>query len=363
MLAPRKSELSHCAAQAQNQPLQPTPRLRAPMHTPRAVPTARVALAAPAAAEPGPPRVPALALSQALAAAREEKEPAAAPAPPLLAGRRSIARRAAFAIGPEAPAASPGSQLQRPSASSPAARALASARTIPPAAMVTPREPPRSARRDGPAAAPGPQTRAPLSARGPARGGGGGGGGVDVTVWLRERKEREAARASARWARVHQDARFIERLERSQEVRNAALAADEERRRAAEAAAANWQSVPFQPLHDADAPLAGDAASEEERLLRLDASRIFGVASITPRMTLHAAAAASQRAAEAAPRSGGGSVAAASPASPPAIPPPTPLQPPAAAPVAMAQDGLLAGLPPVRVSAATADESTAIQPS
>jgi len=125
---------------------------------------------------------------------------------------------------------------------------------------------------------------------------------VDVDAWLRERKEREAARSSARWARVHQDARFIERLERGQEARNAALAAEEERRRAAEAAAAHWQSVPFQPL-SAPPAAAADAASEEERLLRIDAGRIFGLASVTPPYaTLRRAA--KEASAEAAPAAG-----------------------------------------------------------
>jgi hypothetical protein len=102
-------------------------------------------------------------------------------------------------------------------------------------------------------------------------------GTVDVDAWLADRRAKDAAREQLRWARVHNDAKFIEKLERQQEVRNKALHDEEAAKAAAAAAAANWQTVPFAPLADTKDVKAPDATGEEA-LFRKDAERLFGEA-------------------------------------------------------------------------------------
>jgi|APGre2960657444_1045066.scaffolds.fasta_scaffold00012_4 hypothetical protein len=108
------------------------------------------------------------------------------------------------------------------------------------------------------------------------------GGGVDVATWLKARKEKDAERERSKAARLHQDSRFIEKLERQQVERNAQLADEEDRRLAALAAAqvaASWQTQAY--VSHPTTPLTPDA-TEEEALLRLDAERLFGNKSLTP---------------------------------------------------------------------------------
>ncbi len=100
-------------------------------------------------------------------------------------------------------------------------------------------------------------------------------GTVDVEAWLADRKAKDAAREQVRWARVHQDAKFIEKLERQQEVRNRQLHEEEAAKAAAAAAAANWNTVPFEPLTAPKEEAPPDATAEEKLFLD-DAERLFG---------------------------------------------------------------------------------------
>ena len=106
-------------------------------------------------------------------------------------------------------------------------------------------------------------------------------GTVDVDAWLAERRQKDEQRDKVRWARVHNDARFIEKLERQQEVRNRQLHEEEDARAKAAAAAANWNTVPFAPPETNKAQGAL-AATEEEQLFRKDAARLFGAQPVTP---------------------------------------------------------------------------------
>jgi hypothetical protein len=103
-------------------------------------------------------------------------------------------------------------------------------------------------------------------------------GTVDVDAWLADRRAKDAAREQLRWARVHNDAKFIEKLERQQEVRNKALHDEEAAKAAAAAAAANWQTVPFAPLSADTKDVKAPDATGEEALFRKDAERLFGEA-------------------------------------------------------------------------------------
>ena len=107
-------------------------------------------------------------------------------------------------------------------------------------------------------------------------------GTVDVDAWLAERRQKDEQRDKVRWARVHNDARFIEKLERQQEVRNRQLHEEEEARAKAAAAAANWNTVPFAPMETNKAGQGALAATEEEQLFRKDAARLFGAQPVTP---------------------------------------------------------------------------------
>jgi hypothetical protein len=108
-------------------------------------------------------------------------------------------------------------------------------------------------------------------------------GTVDVEAWLAERRQKDEERDKVRWARVHNDARFIEKLERQQEVRNRQLHDEEDARAKAAAAAANWNTVPFAPT---EAKAEGvPASTEEEQLFRKDAARLFGAQPVTPAST------------------------------------------------------------------------------
>jgi hypothetical protein len=105
-------------------------------------------------------------------------------------------------------------------------------------------------------------------------------GTVDVDAWLAERRQKDEQRDKVRWARVHNDARFIEKLERQQEVRNRQLHDEEDARAKAAAAAANWNTVPFAPTETKSQGVP--AATEEEQLFRKDAARLFGAQPVTP---------------------------------------------------------------------------------
>lgn len=146
------------------------------------------------------------------------------------------------------------------------------------------------------------------------------GGEVDVDKWLADRRAKEDERERVKLQRAHMDARFIERLERQQEVRNAALADEEARKRTAAAAAASWQAKPYTPVEDSAAEAKPLDATEEEALLRRDAERLFGTASMTPPAVIMSSGTMRLGAAAAGDRPHASAASAASAAQPPGAP-------------------------------------------